>query len=107
MVYSVRVAFVIKRLVRRPSPSVSLSCRNRESENSVVDVVERKGRVLLLRPRDHLDTFHDTFLRYACPHLSQPAVRRDTATRNVVTRECIKTITTGCEKVKAEIGRPD
>lgn len=65
--YSVRVAFVIKRLAPAPllSPSVSLSCRNRESENGVADVVERKGRVLLLRPREHLDTFHSTFLRSA------------------------------------------
>lgn len=64
-VYTARVAFVIKRrLLSLPSlVRLDVSCQNCESENGgVVDVVERKGSPLH-RPRGHLDTFHDTFLR--------------------------------------------
>jgi len=60
-----RVAFVIERLVLLSSPLRSRYRVRIMSQKTAAWSTQWKRKGLLLRPRNYLDTFHDTFLRRA------------------------------------------
>lgn len=100
-VYSVRVAFVIKRLVRRPAPPSVRHYRVRIVSQKTAWSTWWKGRegsffFLGLETTSTLFTIR-SYVPRARVSLSRLSTRRDATrrARNAVTRECIKTASTG------------